>query len=253
MIITFLGTGTSQGVPVIACECEVCHSMDFHDIRTRSSVHIDLDGMSLVIDTGPDFRHQILRERIKRLDAILYTHEHKDHTGGLDDVRSFNFKQKMDMPIFAEPRVLKQLKQEYEYVFSTTKYPGVPRVVTTEIDSSPFQFKGLNIIPIRLHHHNLPVLGFRVGSFSYITDANRISEEEKKKIEGSEVLVINALQKEPHISHFNLNEALSIIDDLKPKKAFITHISHKLGFHKEVSNELPENVNLAYDGLKIKL
>ena len=253
MIITFLGTGTSQGVPVIACECEVCHSMDFHDIRTRSSVHIDLNGMSLVIDTGPDFRHQILRERIKRLDAILYTHEHKDHTGGLDEVRSFNFKQKMDMPIFAEPRVLKQLKQEYEYVFSTTKYPGVPRVVTTEIDSIPFQFKGLNIIPIRLHHHKLPVLGFRVGSFSYITDANRISEEEKKKIEGSEVLVINALQKEPHISHFNLNEALSIIDDLKPKKAFITHISHKLGFHKEVSNELPENVNLAYDGLKIKL
>ena len=253
MIATFLGTGTSQGVPVIACDCGVCQSVDFRDSRTRTSVHIDVGGLSLIIDTGPDFRQQMLRERITRVDTIIYTHEHKDHTGGLDEIRSFNFKQKMDMPIYAEPRVMEQLEQEYSYVFSPSKYPGVPRVIKNEIGTQAFSIKGVTITPVRLYHHKLPVLGFRIENFSYITDANRIDEEEKRKLKGSKVMVINALQKEPHISHFNLQEALAVIEEIKPEKAFLTHISHNLGFHKDVSAELPENVELAYDGLKIKL
>lgn len=253
MIVTFLGTGTSQGVPVIACDCAVCHSMDFRDIRTRSAIHLKVNGISLIVDTGPDFRQQVLRERIKKVDAIIYTHEHKDHTGGLDDVRSFNFKQEMDMPIFAEKKVLAQLERDYNYIFSSSKYPGVPRVIKNEIDLLPFKVHGLEIIPIQLLHHKLPVFGYRIENFTYITDANRIADEEKEKIAGSEILVINALQKEPHISHFNLEEALLIIEEVNPRKAYLTHISHKLGFHKEVTAELPENVELAYDGLKINL
>jgi len=253
VIITFLGTGTSQGIPVIACDCEVCQSMDYRDVRTRTSVHIELGDLSLIIDTGPDFRHQILRERIKKLDAVIFTHEHKDHTAGLDEVRSFNFKQKMDMPIYAEKRVLKQLKQEFEYIFSENKYPGVPRVDSHEINTEPFSINGQDILPIRVLHYKLPVLGFRINGFTYITDANQISKEEKEKVIGSEVLVINALQKESHISHFNLEEALELISELKPKKAFLTHISHKLGFHEDISSEIPENVFLAYDGLKINI
>lgn len=253
MIVTFLGTGTSQGIPVIACDCEVCQSMDYRDSRTRTSVHIELGDLSLIIDTGPDFRHQVLRERIKRLDAVIFTHEHKDHTAGLDDVRSFNFMQKMDMPIYGEKRVLKQLEQEFEYIFSENKYPGVPRVDSHEINTEPFSINGQDILPIRVLHYKLPVLGFRINGFTYITDANQISKEEKEKVIGSEVLVINALQKESHISHYNLEEALELITELKPKKAFLTHISHKLGFHEDISSEIPENVFLAYDGLKINI
>lgn len=253
MIVTFLGTGTSQGIPVIACECEVCQSMDYRDVRTRTSVHIQLNDQSIVIDTGPDFRQQMLRERIKRLDAVLFTHEHKDHTAGLDEVRSFNFKQGTDMPIYGEKRVLKQLKQEFEYIFSEKKYPGVPRVDSHEIDTGIFSVNGQDILPIRVLHYKLPVLGFRINGFTYITDANQISKEEKEKIIGSEVLVVNALQKESHISHFNLEEALEFIEEIKPKKAFLTHISHKLGFHEDVSSEIPSNVYIAYDGLKINI
>lgn len=253
MIVTFLGTGTSQGVPVIACDCEVCQSMDYRDARTRTSVHIALDDLSLIIDTGPDFRHQVLRERIKRLDAVIFTHEHKDHTAGLDEVRSFNFKQGMDMPIYGEKRVLKQLQQEFEYIFSENKYPGVPRVDSHEINSETFSINGQDILPIRVLHYKLPVLGFRINGFTYITDANQISKEEKDKVIGSEVLVINALQKESHISHFNLEEALELISELKPKRAFLTHISHKLGFHEDINSKLPENVYLAYDGMKIHI
>ena len=253
MTITFLGTGTSQGVPVIACDCEVCQSMDFRDVRTRTSVHIELDSVSLIIDAGPDFRQQVLRERINHLDAVIFTHEHKDHTAGLDEIRSFNFKQKMDMPIYAEQRVINQLRQEYEYIFSENKYPGVPSVLPYEIKAKPFSINGVKIIPISLLHHKLPVFGYRIKNFTYITDANYISDEEKNKVTGSEVIVLNTLQKKSHISHFNLKEALALIRELKPKKAYLTHISHNLGFHKEVTSELPENVDLAFDGLKIEL
>lgn len=253
MKITFLGTGTSQGVPVIACECDVCTSLDFRDKRLRTSIHIQTDTTSLVIDSGPDFRQQMLREKITRLDALVFTHEHKDHTAGMDDVRSFNFKQKMDMPVYGRKRVLDQLKTEFAYVFAKVKYPGVPQVEIHEITNEPFQINDLSITPIEVMHHKLPVFGFRIGDFTYITDANFISDEEKEKIKGTKFLVVNGLQKEEHISHFTLDEAIELIDEIGPEHGYITHISHKLGRHNEVSAELPDHISLAYDGLTIEL
>tara|TARA_R110002012_G_scaffold303697_2_gene505597 strand:+ start:9794 stop:10555 length:762 start_codon:yes stop_codon:yes gene_type:complete len=251
--LTFLGTGTSQGVPVIACDCEVCQSVDFHDKRLRSSVHIEVDGLSLVIDTGPDFRQQMLRERIKRLDAVIFTHEHKDHTAGLDDIRSFNFLQQMDMPVYASTAVITQLKREFSYIFADHKYPGVPLVDVKLLDGKPFTIGNTTITPINVMHFKLPVFGFRIGDFTYITDANYISDEEKKKIKGSKVLVLNALQKTPHISHFTLDEAISLAQELKADQTYFTHISHKLGSHRDVSAQLPENIYLAYDGQQLTL
>lgn len=251
MIIRFLGTGTSQGVPVIACGCEVCASLDFRDKRLRSSIYIETDKVSLNIDTGPDFRQQMLRERINRMDAILFTHEHKDHTAGLDDVRSFNFHQQRDMPIYAEPRVIDQLKREFAYAFTEIKYPGVPQIEVNTIDETPFSINDELITPIRGMHYKLPVLGFRVKDFTYITDVNYLSDESKEKIKGSEVIVLNALQKTDHISHFTLDEAVGVIKELRPKQAYLTHISHKMGKHSDVG--LPENITLAYDGLKVTL
>ncbi|MEQ9298890.1 MAG: MBL fold metallo-hydrolase [Cyclobacteriaceae bacterium] len=253
MTITFLGTGTSQGVPVIACSCDVCRSLDFRDKRLRSSIHIQVDGLSLVVDTGPDFRQQMLRERINWLDAVLFTHEHKDHTAGMDDVRSFNFKQKMDMPIYGRKSVLEQLQREFAYVFAEKKYPGVPRVVTQEIDNSEFKVGETPVLPIEVMHYKLPVFGFRIGDFTYITDANSISEEEKKKVIGSKVVVLNALQKDYHISHFTLEEAVDLAEELGAERTYFTHISHRLGKHKEVAKELPEGIFLAQDGLKVEL
>ena len=253
MKVTFLGTGTSQGVPVIACDCEVCTSLDFRDKRLRVSVHLEVTGKSFIIDSGPDFRQQVLRERIKTLDALLFTHEHKDHTAGMDDLRSYNFKQNRDMPIYARRQVIEQLKREFAYVFSEVKYPGVPRVQMNEIRNQPFHIEGIEIIPIEVMHYQLPVFGFRVGDFSYITDANAIEEQEMRKLEGSRVIVLNALQPEPHISHFTLSEALEILERLRPDKAYLTHMSHKMGLHKEVEKKLPEFVKLAYDGLRITL
>lgn len=253
MTITFLGTGTSQGVPVIACDCEVCHSVDYRDKRSRSSVHIDIDGLSLVVDTGPDFRSQMLRERIKKLDAILYTHAHKDHTAGMDDVRSFNFKQKMDMPVYAQSEVIDQLKKEFSYVFAETKYPGVPRVETHEITNSPFEIGHVVVTPIKVMHYKLPVFGFRIGDFTYITDANFIEESEKEKIRGSKVLVLNALQKEAHISHFTLDEAVSLAEELGAEQTYFTHMSHKIGKQRSIEKVLPDGIDFAYDGLKVKL
>ncbi|MEQ8811905.1 MAG: MBL fold metallo-hydrolase, partial [Imperialibacter sp.] len=247
------GTGTSQGVPVIACNCEVCQSVDFHDKRLRSSVHIEVDGLSLVIDTGPDFRQQMLRERIKRLDAVIFTHEHKDHTAGLDDIRSFNFLQQMDMPVYASTAVITQLKREFSYIFADHKYPGVPLVDVKLLDGNPFTIGQTTITPINVMHFKLPVFGFRIGDFTYITDANYISEEEKEKIKGSKVLVLNALQKAPHISHFTLDEAVALAQELKADQTYFTHISHKLGSHREVSAQLPENIYLAYDGQQLTL
>ena len=253
MTVTFLGTGTSQGVPVIGCECDVCRSLDFRDKRLRVSIHLQIAGKSIIVDSGPDFRQQVLRERIKKLDALLFTHEHKDHTSGMDDIRAFNFMQHLDMPLYAEPRVINQIKQEYAYIFSGHNYPGIPRVNLFPISEQPFEVEGIPVTPIRVMHYKLPVLGFRIHNFTYITDANYISETEKAKIAGSEVIVLNALRKEPHISHFSLAEAVALLTELKPRKAYLTHISHLMGFHREVENELPDFISLAYDGLKIAL
>jgi phosphoribosyl 1,2-cyclic phosphate phosphodiesterase len=251
--ITFLGTGTSQGVPTIACDCDTCRSTDFKGKRLRSSIHISTQGLSIVIDTGPDFRQQILQNRIKKLDAIFYTHQHKDHTAGMDDVRGFNFKQGHDIPVFGTNEVIAQLKQEFSYVFAEKKYPGAPGVEVNIIDGSPFTFKGLEVVPIWAMHYKLPVLGFRIGDFTYLTDANHIEQEELNKIKGSKVFVINGLQFEPHISHFTVEEALEVIKEVNPESAYLTHISHRLGKHEEVSSRLPNGVFLAYDGLRISL
>ena len=250
MKVTFLGTGTSQGVPVIACECEVCTSVDFQDNRLRSSIHIEVNDLSLVIDTGPDFRQQMLRNRVKKLDAVLFTHAHKDHTAGMDDIRSFNFLQHADMPIYGRADVIDQLRDEFAYVFTESKYPGLPQVKVNTITNDPFTIGETEITPIEVMHHKLLVHGFRINDFTYITDANYISESEKEKIIGSKILVLNALQKKPHISHFTLSEALDLIEEIKPEKAYLTHISHKLGKHRDVKKELPENVELAWDGLR---
>jgi phosphoribosyl 1,2-cyclic phosphate phosphodiesterase len=247
--ITFLGTGTSQGVPVIACDCATCLSEDPRDKRLRTSLLLETDSVSLLFDAGPDFRQQMLREHVSRLDAILLTHEHKDHIAGLDDVRAFNYKSQDAIDIFSEERVLKALKKEYSYVFSEFQYPGIPKMRLNAIDDQVFTIKGIGIIPLRVFHYRLPVYGFRVGNFAYITDANYIPEESKEKLFGVKYLVVNALRKEKHISHFSLREAIDFIREISPKKAFITHISHQMGCHSDVTGELPPEITLAYDGL----
>ena len=224
--------------------------MDFRDKRLRTSLYLEIDGLNLVIDTGPDFRTQMLREAVPSLDAVLFTHEHKDHTAGLDDIRPFNFKQQMDIPLYGTRQVLEQIKGEFSYIFAKNKYPGVPRVLLNEISNSPFEIQGVRITPIQVMHHKLPVFGFRIGDFTYITDANYISPEEIKKIKGTKILVINALQIKPHISHFTLAEALEFIALIAPEKAYLIHLSHQMGTHQEVSQLLPPNVTIAYDGLK---
>jgi phosphoribosyl 1,2-cyclic phosphate phosphodiesterase len=251
--ITFLGTGTSQGVPVIGCSCPVCLSLDFRDKRLRTSLLLEVDGQNLVFDTGPDFRQQMLRERVQRLDAVIFTHEHKDHTAGLDDVRAFNFRQKREMPLYGHPRVLNQLKQEFAYAFGEHKYPGVPLLELHEISNTPFQINGTPLQPIQVYHYQLPVFGFRIKDFTYITDANSIPDTEKEKIRGSRVLVLNALQQQPHISHFSLEEAVAMAQELGAEQTYLLHISHRMGLHEEVSRKLPMGVALAWDGLKLKL
>lgn len=253
MKITFLGTGTSQGVPVIGCNCEVCSSLDFRDKRLRTSVHLEIGQKSLVIDTGPDFRMQMLREGITHLDGVIYTHEHKDHTGGLDDIRPFNFLQGKNMPLYGQLHVLNQIKTEFSYIFSKNQYPGIPRVQPHPIQNYPFEVEGIPFTPIEVFHHKLPVFGYRIMDFTYITDANHIPPQEFEKIYGTKTLVLNALQTKEHISHFNLSQALDIVQKIQPERAFFTHISHKLGLHREVEKSLPENIFLAYDGLKITM
>ncbi len=249
MNITFLGTGTSQGVPVIACGCKTCLSEDQYDKRLRTSLLLEKDDTTLLFDAGPDFRQQMLHEHVMKLDSILLTHEHKDHIAGLDDVRAFNYKSRDAIDIWAEERVQKALKKEYSYVFSEYQYPGVPKMRLNNINGDPFSIRDIRVQPIRVFHYRLPIFGFRIDNFAYITDANYIPEESKEKLFGIKYLVVNALRKEKHISHFSLREAIDLIRELSPKKAFITHISHQMGLHNEISAELPAGISLAYDGL----
>ncbi|MFL5752206.1 MAG: MBL fold metallo-hydrolase [Bacteroidia bacterium] len=252
MKITFLGTGTSQGVPIIGCECEVCMSTDSRDKRLRTSILIEDQGSTFVIDTGPDFRQQMLRENIKKLDAVIFTHEHKDHVAGLDEVRAFNFINNMVMPVYATERVQEALKREFAYIFADEKYPGIPQVSLHTITGAAFTIDKTRFIPIDVVHHRLPVKAFRINDFTYITDANFISPEEKEKIKGSRVLVVNALRRQTHISHFTLQQAIELVQELTPEQAYFIHISHQMGKHEDVANELPDRIELAYDGLKIQ-
>lgn len=254
MKITILGSGTSQGIPVIGCQCAVCKSADPRDNRLRCSILISENNENYVVDTGPDFRQQMLRENVTSLRAVLFTHEHKDHVAGLDDVRSFNFLEKRDMPIFCSTRVEKTLKNEFHYAFSDNPYPGVPKFNLNLIDSDEFTLPdGPKVTPITVMHYMLPVHAFRIGDFTYITDAKTISPEEKAKIKGSKVLIVNALRKEEHISHFNLEQALEFINEMEVEQAYLTHISHLFGTHEEIEKLLPQNVKVAYDGLKIEV
>lgn len=253
MRITLLGTGTSSGVPLIGCQCPVCRSVDFRDKRLRTSVHIAVAGKSFVIDTGPDFRQQVLRLGLLTLDAVLFTHEHKDHTAGLDEVRAYNFRSGQDMPIYARESVLQQLEREFAYIFAEFRYPGVPRITTHVIRNEPFEVQGVPIIPIEVLHHKLPVFGFRIGDFTYLTDLNHISDSELEKVRGTRVLVLDALRLEPHLSHFTLAEALALVERVQPEQTYLTHISHQMGLHREVNQTLPEGVRLGYDGLQIDL
>ncbi len=248
-----MGTGTSQGIPVIGSTHPVCLSDNPKDKRLRVSVLIEWDNYAYVIDCGPDFRQQMLITNCNKIDGILFTHEHADHTAGLDDIRPFNFRQG-DMPIYAHKRVVKALQQRFAYVFETkNKYPGAPGVDIREIENTPFKLGDTTVVPINLMHGNLQVFGFRVNDFAYLTDMKTIAEAEMEKLKHLKVLVINALREEPHHSHLNLEEALAFIDKVKPEKAYLTHISHLLGFHDEVEQKLPKHVFLAYDNLQITL
>ncbi len=252
--VTFLGTGTSQGVPVIGCDCEVCSSKDPKDKRLRSSVLISKNDKNILVDIGPDFRQQILSNKIKDLHAIVLTHEHNDHIIGLDDVRPFNFQYRKNMKVFCVERVAKELKTRFSYVFDHNPYPGAPRVELCLINErDPFCVEGLNVIPIEVFHGSLSVLGYRVDDFTYITDAKIFPEPSIKKIKGSKILVLNALHHKAHHSHLNLEQALEFIDFIQPEKAFLLHISHNMGLHEAINNKLPENVFLAHDGLTINL
>ena len=253
MTITFLGTGTSQGVPVIACDCEVCTSTDPHDKRLRTSILIEGDDKTVVIDSGPDFRYQMLRAGVKHLDAIVFTHEHKDHVAGMDDIRAFNYRQNAPVDVYATTRVQEALKREFSYIFAEFKYPGIPQINLHTIGLDPFDIGSLHFIPVEVMHYKLPVLGFRIKDFTYITDAKTVSETEKQKIKGTKILVINALQTQSHISHFTLDEAILFAQEIGAEKTYFTHISHRLGLHEVMSQQLPPNIEFAYDGLKLSV
>jgi len=253
LTITFLGTGTSQGVPVIACNCEVCTSADRRDKRLRTSILIEGEGKVIVIDSGPDFRYQMLRAKVQHLDAIVFTHEHKDHIAGMDDIRAFNYKQKGPIDVYATLRVQDALKREFYYIFEEFKYPGIPQLNLHTIGLDPFNIGKINFTPIEVMHYMLPVLGFRINDFTYITDAKTVSEKEKEKIKGSKILVINALQRQNHISHFTLDEAIAFAEEMGADKTYFTHISHRLGKHEDIMKQLPLHIELAYDGLKLTI
>ncbi|MCX6285588.1 MAG: MBL fold metallo-hydrolase [Bacteroidetes bacterium] len=253
MKVKFLGTGTSQGVPVIGCQCRVCSSQDRRDRRLRSSILVEWNKRKIVVDCGPDFRQQMLLNKVNSIDAILVTHGHKDHLGGLDDVRAYNYILKRPVDVYAEKKVQEIIKSEYSYAFEKEPYPGVPEIVLHNLVNRPFQVAGHTVIPVRATHFNKRhfVFGFRFDDFTYITDAVRISSAEKEKIKGSKVIVLNALRKEKHYSHFNLEEALALMEELQPEQGFLTHISHQMGTYREVSRLLPDYVKLAYDGFSL--
>ncbi len=253
LTITFLGTGTSSGVPMVACSCEICHSTNPKDTRLRSSILVQSATTTIVVDATPDFRYQMLREKVKDIDAVLITHPHKDHIAGIDDTRPFQFFSGNPTAIYGYAKSLEGIKSEIPYAFQDLKYPGVPKINLNEISLEQFSIGDITIQPILVWHLNMPVYGFRFGKFTYITDANRIDEIEKEKIKGSEILVLNALRKEPHISHFTLSEAVSMVQELHIPKAYFTHISHQLGFHDEINKHLPTGISLAHDGLKLNI
>ncbi len=251
--IRFLGTGTSQGVPVVACPCAVCNSKDKKDNRLRSSVLIETKDKVFTIDAGPDFRYQLLREKVKRLDGILITHNHKDHIAGLDDVRSFNYLLRKPMDIYASIRDQNAIKREFSYAFSNSKYPGVPSFNLNTIANHKFSVGSVSIQPLPALHFSMEVLGFRIGDFAYITDTNYIPPSTLVHLLDCKVIVLNALRKDSHVSHYNLEQAIKILEFLRPQKAYLTHISHLMGFHNEVSKELPGFIELAYDGLRLEI
>jgi phosphoribosyl 1,2-cyclic phosphate phosphodiesterase len=253
LTITFLGTGTSSGVPMIACECEVCTSADKRDNRLRSSILVQSSTTILAVDTTPDFRYQMLRAKVKRLDAVLFTHPHKDHIAGLDDIRAFNFFMQKPMKVFANEMTQQTIVREFPYAFEPVRYPGIPQIDFETISIEPFTVGDIPVVPILVWHYKMPVLGFRFGKFTYITDANHIDAAEKEKIKGSEIVVLNVLRKEKHISHFNLLEALDLVNELQIPKAYFTHISHQLGKHEAVNAILPKNIFLAFDGMQLSV
>jgi phosphoribosyl 1,2-cyclic phosphate phosphodiesterase len=253
MKITFLGTGTSQGIPVIACDCKVCRSDNPKDNRLRTSVLIEDNNQTFVIDTGPDFRQQMLRENVQKLDAIIYTHQHKDHVAGMDDIRAFNYKFKKDMDIYCTAEVEEALIREFPYVFSSYKYPGVPEIKIHNIKNEPFNINGVEILPIEGLHYKLPVFGYRINDFVYLTDVSFVSEKEKEKMKGADIIVLDALRKTPHISHFTMEQAVDLLEELQPKKGYLIHISHLMGLHNEVVKELPDFIKPAHDGLVLQL
>lgn len=254
MKVTFLGTGTSQGVPVIACNCEVCQSTDKRNNRLRTSILIELGDKIIVVDSGPDFRYQLLRAKVKDLDAVIFTHEHKDHIAGLDDIRPFNYLLHKVIDVYATERVQTALKREFYYIFAETKYHGLPQInLHTVNNDEDFKIGRHTIIPFEVMHHLLPITGYRIGDFTYITDAKTVSDASFDKIKGTKILVINALQKESHISHFTLNEAIAFAEKVGAEMTYLTHISHNLGLHENVENDLPANIRLAYDDLSIEI
>ena len=253
MKITFLGTGTSQGIPVIACDCKVCRSDNPKDNRLRTSVLIEDNNQTIVIDTGPDFRQQMLRENVQKLDAIVYTHQHKDHVAGMDDIRAFNYKFKKDMDIYCTAEVEEALIREFPYVFSAYKYPGVPEIKVHNIKNEPFNINGVEILPIEGLHYKLTVFGYRINNFVYLTDVSFVSKKEKEKMKGADIIVLDALRKTPHISHFTMEQAVELLEELQPKQGYLIHISHLMGLHNEVVKELPDFIKPAHDGLVLQL
>ena len=253
MKLTFLGTGTSQGVPVIACRCHVCRSVDERDRRLRTSALLTTnEGKHILFDIGPDFRQQMLRQKVESLDAIMVTHAHRDHVAGLDDVRSFNYVQHKNMDVYLNAIAKHALMRDYGYIFEHHDYPGLPEADLHEVDA-PFVAAGVTVVPVKAMHKDLPILAFRVGEMAYITDANHIAPEELEKLKGVKVMVINALRRQKHFSHFSLPEALEVIDKVQPEQAYLTHISHEMGLHSEVEKTLPEGVFLAYDNLEVEI